>query len=98
MRVCDAAMAVVTESKSPSLMWGDLNLCHAIADRLGWQHDGWRTPKRVLHALSRTPGMFTKRRILIEGHWVLYFTPNAPAEARSSLQPVVGTLDRKETD
>ena len=32
MRVCDAAMAVVTESKSPSLMWGDLNLCHAIAE------------------------------------------------------------------
>ena len=33
---------------------GDSHLLHEIAEKLGWEHDAWRTEKRVLNAIERT--------------------------------------------
>jgi len=55
-RACDAAAEVLRETDNPRVMWGDSRLLHAIAARIGREPEGWRTEKRVLDALSRTPG------------------------------------------
>lgn len=60
MRVCDATISVLIETGNPSLMYGDEWLCHQIADRLGWEHQGPQTTRRVLAALARTPGRLEK--------------------------------------
>ena len=44
----------------PGVMYGDEGLCHAIARRLGWEHEGPRTTRRLLAALARTPGPLHK--------------------------------------
>lgn len=60
MRVCDVALAVLLETNNPSVMYGDEWLCHQIAERLGWKHDGPWTTRRVLSALAKTPGRLVK--------------------------------------
>ncbi len=60
MRVCDAALAVLLETKNPSVMYGDEWLCRRIADRMQWAHEGPYTSRRVLRALSKTPGRLIK--------------------------------------
>jgi hypothetical protein len=60
MRACDAALAILLETRNPSVMYGDEGLCHEIAKRLGWDHEGPWTTRRVLAALSRTPGELVK--------------------------------------
>ena len=60
MRACDAAIQVLLESDNPAVMYGDAWLCHQIAARLGWEHEGPATTRRVLRALSKTPGRLTK--------------------------------------
>ncbi len=60
MRVCDAALAVLLDTDNPSVMYGDEWLCHRIAERLEWEHEGPWTTKRVLAALARTPGRLQK--------------------------------------
>lgn len=60
MRACDAAIQVLIETDNPSVMYGDEWLCHQIADRLGWEHAGPTTSRRVLRALSKTPGRLRK--------------------------------------
>jgi hypothetical protein len=60
MRACDAAIQVLIESNNPAVMYGDEWLCHQIAARLGWDHEGPRTSRRLLQALSRTPGRLVK--------------------------------------
>ena len=78
-RVCDAAVAVLREREQPGVMYGDEALCHAIADILGWEHEGSRTSRRVLAALARTPGVLAKRAYWLPpgklggGRWVRYF-------------------------
>lgn len=57
MRVCDATIEILKETNNDAVMWGDCVLLHMIADRLGWEHQSWRTEKRVLDALSKTPGI-----------------------------------------
>lgn len=61
LRVCDAAVQVLRETDNPAVMWGDSGLLHAIAERMGWKHEGPRTEERVLNALSRTPGELIPR-------------------------------------
>lgn len=73
MRACDAAVEVLRETDNTFVMWGDEHLLHEIAERLGWEHQAWRTSARVLRVLSRTPGPLEKRKILADGHWVLMF-------------------------
>lgn len=67
MRVCDATVAILKVTDNGAVMWGDCVLLHMIAERLGWEHQSWRTEKRVLDALSKTPGIlepvFTPVRI-----------------------------------
>lgn len=62
MKVWEAAVQVLGETKNDGVMWGDESLLHMIADR-AWPrkpHRSWRTSKAVLDALSRCPGPFTK--------------------------------------
>lgn len=56
LRACDATIEHLRETDNPAVMWGDTGLIHAIADRLGWEHHAWKTEKRLLDALSKTPG------------------------------------------
>ena len=67
MRACDAALQVLIETDNPSVMYGDEWLCHQIAERLGWKHEGPATTKRVLSALARTPGRLVKGLIRMPG-------------------------------
>lgn len=60
MKAWEAAFAVMIETKNPSVMYGDEWLCHQIAAKLGWEHEGPLTSRRVLKALSRTPGRLVK--------------------------------------
>lgn len=60
MRACDAAVAVLRENNEPTIMYGDEWLAHEVAKRLGWPPEGPWTTRRVLAALSRTPGPLTK--------------------------------------
>lgn len=60
MRACDAAIAILIETNNPSVMYGDETLCHLIAERLGWEHEGPATSRRLLRALSKTPGPLVK--------------------------------------
>ena len=58
MRACDAAVAVLRETKNPAVMWGDSGLLHLIAERAGLrtQDRSWKTEDAVLRCLSRQPG------------------------------------------
>lgn len=60
LRACDAALEVLKEHEQPGVMYGDEWLCHQIAARLGWKSEGPSTSRRVLAALSRTPGKLIK--------------------------------------
>ncbi len=60
MRACDAAFAELAETRNPSVKYGDEWLAHQIAARLGWGHEGPQTTRRLLRALSRTPGRLVK--------------------------------------
>lgn len=57
MRVCDATVEILNETDNDAVMWGNYTLLHMIAGRLGWEPQAWRTEKRVLDALSKTPGI-----------------------------------------
>lgn len=67
MRVCDATVDTLKVTGNDAVMWGDCVLLNMVADCLGWEHEYWRTEKRVLDALSKTPGIlepvFTRIRI-----------------------------------
>lgn len=63
MRVCDATVEVLGETDNDGVMWGDSGLLHLIAERLGWEHQSWKTEERVLNALSKTPGILEKRYV-----------------------------------
>lgn len=67
MRACDAAFAVLVETQNPSIMYGDEWLCHQVATRLGWEHQGPWTTRRLLRALSRTPGRLVKSLVGMPG-------------------------------
>lgn len=60
LRVCDAALEILREYGQPSIMYGDEWLAHQVAKKLGWEPEGPRTTRRVLAALSRTPGLLLK--------------------------------------
>ena len=67
MRACDAAIQVLIETDNPSVMYGDEWLCHQIAERLGWEHAGPATSRRVLRALAKTPGRLVKGLVRMPG-------------------------------
>jgi len=60
MRVWEATIEILKETDNPSVMYGDLNLLHDIANRLGWEQNGFKTTLRVLNALDKTPGPLVK--------------------------------------
>lgn len=62
MRVAIAARQILQETGNEAVMWGDEGLCHLIAERLGWKHDGPRTSDRVLAALAKTPAPLVKKK------------------------------------
>jgi len=79
MKACDAAFDLLIETGNPSIMYGDEWLCHQVAEKLGWKHEGPRTSRRVLRALSRTPGRLIKGLVRMpsdccaRGQCVLHF-------------------------
>lgn len=78
-RVCDAAVEVLRETDNSFVMYGDEWLCHVIAERLGWKHEGPWTTRRVLAALARTPGSLIASKVRMpsdcsaRGQWVRCF-------------------------
>lgn len=79
LRACDAAVAVLRENEEPSVMYGDEWLCHQIAKRLGWEHQGPKTTRRVLAAIARNPGPLKASKVKMpsdccaRGQWVMCF-------------------------
>lgn len=55
-RVCDAATWWLRHTDNPAVGHGDAHLLHEIATLMEWEHASWRTERRVLNALSKTPG------------------------------------------
>ena len=60
-RICDHAVTVLERTGNSAVMWGDTSLLFSIATHAGLPHDGPRTERRVLSALSKTPGPLTKK-------------------------------------
>jgi len=58
---------VLRELGEPTIMYGDEWLCHQVAKRLGWEHEGPKTSRRVLAALARTPGEMVKSLVQMPG-------------------------------
>jgi hypothetical protein len=58
MKMWEAAVAVLTETDNPAVMWGDAFLLHLIANRAKSRGaaKGWKTERSVLNALARNPG------------------------------------------
>jgi hypothetical protein len=67
MRAWEAAIQILIETDNPAVMYGDEWLCHQIATRLGWEHAGPETSRRVLRALSKTPGRLVKGLVRMPG-------------------------------
>lgn len=59
-RVCDATVAVLKRTDNQSVMTRDEHLLHEIAEEMGWDHNAWFTSRRVIAALSKTPGNLIK--------------------------------------
>ena len=65
MRVCDAAVAVLRETKNPAVMWGDCGLLDLIAERAGYgsiDEYPWQRHRKTLAALAKRPGILVKRK------------------------------------
>ena len=76
-RICDHAVTVLKRTDNAAVMWGDSFLLHMIAQEAGLSHDGPRTERRVLSALSKTPGPLTKKYTrTMGGRRVLVFRLN----------------------
>ncbi len=75
MRVCDAAVEVLKETGNPAVMWGDVGLCHKIAERAGSKTDGHLldTERRVIAALARQPGILLPKFTWCKGRRVRIF-------------------------
>lgn len=66
VRVCDAAVSVLRETKNPAVMVGDSFLLHEIANRakIRSAQQGWKTEHNVIAALAKCPGDLISRMIL----------------------------------
>jgi hypothetical protein len=73
MKVWEATVAVLRETKNPGIMWGDEGLCHLVADKLEWPHEAWKTSNRLLAALRKTPGLLIRSDVKVRGRWVTNF-------------------------
>ena len=56
MRVCDAAVEVLTETRNPAVMWGDNGLLDLIGYRAGLKPGKRFYADQVLSALRKQPG------------------------------------------
>lgn len=65
-RIAEAAAVVLRETGNPSITFGDEILCHMIADKLGWDHDGPNTTRKIIKNLRVSPGELV--RTPIRGH------------------------------
>lgn len=74
MRIFEATIEVLRETDNPAVMFGDAGLLHAICERAGRPHEGPRTEKKMLDALSRNCGPLLKGLTkLPTGRWVRIF-------------------------
>lgn len=58
MKVWEAAIQILAETKNDAVMWGDTVLLHLIAERANMKskNQAWKTEQAVLNALTRNPG------------------------------------------
>jgi hypothetical protein len=49
-----AAAAILRETEQPAIGWGDSGLLHAVAKRIGFDHEGPKTEQRVLSKLEQS--------------------------------------------
>lgn len=84
-RICDHALDVLKETGSCAVMWGDVRLLHTIAERAGLPSEGPQTPRRILAALSRTPGVLVPGTATVGGRRVRAF--RLPAHEAFRLPP-----------
>lgn len=79
-RVCDAAVWWLRKTNNPAVGWGDSYLLHEIAKLMGWAPNSWRTEKRVLNALTKTPGdmvpAFVRYHRRVRNFWLPERCPN----------------------
>lgn len=64
MKTWEAAVAVLRETHNDHVMWGDIHLLHAIAERAGMPPEGPATPRKVLNRLSKCPGRLARWWVL----------------------------------
>ncbi len=64
MKCWEAAVQLLIETNNPAVMAGDTQLLHNIAEKMGWQHDAWKTERKVLNALTQNPGVLIKGKTL----------------------------------
>ncbi len=92
----EVAEQVLRELGQPAVGWGDEAILHQIAERLGWPHEGPRTSRRVLNALSKNPGPLkaAKRHCVRFGQAVRVFElQEAPEWKPSASSRVLALLD-----
>ena len=67
MKIHEAAVAVLRETKNPAVMWGDAHLLHTIAERaqVPWRGRASLTERRVLDALTRDPSILIAKKTLL---------------------------------
>lgn len=90
-RCCDAAAWWLRRTDNVAIGWGDIHLAHEIADLMGWEHDGPRTPRRVLNALDRTPGELVKTYVRYERLVRNFYLPE---KCPAHLKPNAGDVAR----
>ena len=54
MKASQAAAELLKELALPSIGWGDSNLLHILAERLGMPHEGSLTERKVLNRIDRS--------------------------------------------
>lgn len=61
MKISEAAEAILLETGNDAIMFGDVVLLHQVAHKMGWNSNGSATERRVLDAMTRSPGKFLAR-------------------------------------
>lgn len=59
--IADVVVQHLRETQNYGISISDVGLCHEVAEKLGWKHDGYNTPRRLINALHKTPGILVKR-------------------------------------
>lgn len=79
MSIAEAAVIVLKETDNPAVGYGDSGLLHAICEKAGLAHRGWKTEGYILKGLERRPDLFEKRYFRARHGLARYFVPRIPS-------------------